>query len=111
MAIPPDILRSASMLDDADENVGVNLLAQLLERADELEDLPAVLQESADPVVRRRAHQLQSALTMRRRRRGIATSTPRRANRSMPSSAPAPRRLFPTGRRFTARYSARSRIA
>ena len=68
MAIPPDILRIASMLDDEDENVGVNLLAQLMERADELGDLPAVLQESRDPVVRRRAHQLQSALTMRRRR-------------------------------------------
>ena len=71
MAIPPDILRIASMLDDEDENVGVNLLAQLMERADELGDLPAVLQESRDPVVRRRAHQLQSALTMRRRRQSL----------------------------------------
>ena len=63
-----DLLQLASMLDDRDENVGVNILAQLLDRADELGDLPALLQESADPVVRRRAHQLQSALTMRRRR-------------------------------------------
>ncbi len=68
MAISPDILHIASMLDDADENVGVNLLAQLVNRADELGDLPALLQESPDPVVRRRAHQLQSALAMRRRR-------------------------------------------
>ena len=66
--IPPDILYIASMLDDRDENVGVNLLAQLLNRADELGELPALLQESTDPVVRRRAHQLQSALTMRQRR-------------------------------------------
>ena len=63
-----DILHLASMLDDRDENVGVNILAQLLDRADELGDLPALLQESPDPVLRRRAHQLQSALTMRRRR-------------------------------------------
>ncbi len=68
MAISPDILHIASMLDDADENVGVNLLAQLVNRAEELGDLPAVLQESPDPVVRRRAHQLQSALAMRKRR-------------------------------------------
>jgi len=46
MAIPPDILHIASMLDDEDENVGVNLLAQLMDRADELGDLPAQLQES-----------------------------------------------------------------
>ena len=71
MAIPPDILHIASMLDDEDENVGVNLLAQLMDRADELGDLPAQLQESRDPVVRRRAHQLQSALAMRRRRRSL----------------------------------------
>lgn len=63
-----DIVRIASMLDDEDENVGVNLLAQLIARADELGDLPGILQESSDPVVRRRAHQLQSALNMRRRR-------------------------------------------
>ena len=68
MAIPPDILQIASMLDDPDENVGVNLLAQLLCRADELGDLPGHLHESGDPVVRRRAHQLQAALTMRNRR-------------------------------------------
>lgn len=68
MAISPDLLYIASMLDDADENVGVNLLAQLVNRADELGELPALLQESSDPVVRRRAHQLQSALAMRKRR-------------------------------------------
>ena len=56
------------MLDDPDENIGVNLLAQLLCRADELGDLPGFLQEAPDPVVRRRGHQLQAALTMRARR-------------------------------------------
>ena len=85
MAIPPDILRIASMLDDADENVGVNLLAQLLERADELGDLPALLQESGDPVVRRRAHQLQSALTMRRRRREFHRRLTEDANPDLPA--------------------------
>ena len=70
-AVKADIFNLASMLDDRDENVGVNILAQLLCRADELGDLPALLQESADPLVRRRAHQLQSALTMRRRRQDL----------------------------------------
>ena len=67
--IPPEILHAAGMLDDEDENIGVNLLAYLVSRADELGDLPAQLQETSDPVVRRRIHQLQVALAMRQRRR------------------------------------------
>ena len=64
-----DIRRLASLLDDPDENVAVSAIAELLNREDELGDLPAELQESADPLMRRRVHQLETALTMIRRRR------------------------------------------
>ena len=64
-----DIRRLASLLDDPDENVAVSAIAELLNREDELGDLPAELQESPDPLMRRRVHQLETALTMIRRRR------------------------------------------
>ena len=71
MTVAPDILQLASMLDDPDHKVAVNLLSRLLAREDELGPLPSLLQESADPLIRRRAHMLQNALTMRRYRREI----------------------------------------
>lgn len=71
MNLSPRINALATMLDDPDDRIGVNLLAQLLLREDELGELPALLQESSDPVVRRRAHWLQHALNMRQRRRRI----------------------------------------
>ena len=69
---PIDIRRLASLLDDPDESVAVSAMAELLNREYELGDLPAELQESSNPLMRRRAHQLQSALTMIQRRRYLA---------------------------------------
>lgn len=57
-----------SLLDDADDNVGVPVLAALLERHTALLPHLAKLQDSDDPVVRKRVHQLQSILTIRERR-------------------------------------------
>lgn len=65
------LLQLASLLDDRDETVAVNVMAQLLAREEDLGDLPGLLQESADPLVRRRAHLLQNAITMRARRRKL----------------------------------------
>ena len=66
-----DIERLASLLDDPDEAVAVSAMAELLNREEELGDLPGRLQEHPDPLMRRRIHQLQSALTMIRRRRAL----------------------------------------
>ena len=68
----PDLRRLASLLDDEDESVAVNAMAELLLRESELGSLPGELQEHPDPLMRRRAHQLQAALTYRRRRREFA---------------------------------------
>ncbi len=58
-----------SLLDDEDETVAVNAMAELLYREMELGDALAELQESDNPLLRRRGHQLQAAITLRRRRR------------------------------------------
>ena len=57
-----------SLLDDDSEEVAVPVLAALLERHTELLPCLAELQESRNPAVRRRVHQLQSILTIRERR-------------------------------------------
>lgn len=67
-----DIRRLASLLNDPDEAVAVSAMAELLNRESELGDLPAELQENASHLMRRRIHQLQSALTMIERRRFLA---------------------------------------
>ena len=67
-----DIERLASLLDDPDEAVAISAMAELLNREQELGDLPGALQEHENPLMRRRIHQLQSALTMIRRRRALA---------------------------------------
>ena len=66
-----DIRRLASLLDDPDEGVAVSAMAELLNRENELGEIPAELQESSSPLMRRRIHQLQTALTMIRRRRHL----------------------------------------
>ena len=66
-----DILLLSGMLDDPDDRIGIGVIARLLQKEDELGDLPAMLQVSSDPVIRRRAHWLQHALNMRIRRRRI----------------------------------------
>ena len=63
-----EITSLLSLLDDEDESIAVEAMANLLERGDELGDELAALQDSSDPLLRRRVHELQSALIMRRRR-------------------------------------------
>ena len=72
MAQRSDLASLLSLLDDEDETVAVNAMAELLNREAELGDALAVLQESDHPLVRRRSHQLQAAITLRRRRREFA---------------------------------------
>ena len=68
-----EILRIASLLDDPDENTALNAMAELLAREDELGDVPGLLHESEDPLMRRRIHQLEAALLLRRRRKYFLT--------------------------------------
>lgn len=79
MTISPDILLLSNMLDDPDDRIGVGVIARLLQKEEDLGELSAMLQESSDPVIRRRAHWLQHALNMRERRsrvRKMLESTP-----------------------------------
>lgn len=69
MKTPEDLEKLCELLDDEDEDVAINVIAALLARQDELGDLPARIQEHSDPLVRRRAHQLQAAITFRNWRR------------------------------------------
>ena len=75
-----EITSLLSLLDDEDETIAVEAMAQLLELGDELDDELAALQDSSDPLLRRRVHELQSALIMRRRRsefsRRLAAAAP-----------------------------------
>ena len=68
----PDISSLLSLLDDEDEATAVEAMAELLDRGDEVSPYLAELQESPDPLLRRRVHQLESALTVRRRRSGFS---------------------------------------
>ena len=68
----PSLESLISLLDDEDETVAVNVMAELLNRESELGELLAELQEGDNPLARRRAHQLQAAITLRRRRRAFA---------------------------------------
>ena len=69
MRSSPDISCLLSLLDDEDEATAVEAMAELLYRGDEAAEKLAELQESPDPLLRRRVHQLEAALTVRRRRR------------------------------------------
>lgn len=66
-----DIRVLLSLLDDPDERVAVEAMGELLDREPELGETLAELQESSDPLLRRRSHQLQAAITVRRRRRSF----------------------------------------
>jgi hypothetical protein len=61
-----------SLLDDPNPMVGANVLAELLKHQDELPDLIKELQESHDPVIRQRIHQLQVIATIRKQRHDFA---------------------------------------
>lgn len=73
MSLNPNLEHLISLLDDEDEHVAVTAMAELLNRERELGSVLAELQESDDALTRRRAHQLQAAITLRRRRREFAT--------------------------------------
>ena len=64
----PDIRTLLSFLDDEDEQIAIEAIAELLCRGDEVFPYLAELQESTDPLLRRRVHQLEAALIARRRR-------------------------------------------
>lgn len=72
MKTPEELEKLSLLLDDEDDNVAINVIAALLDRQDELGDLPARLQESSNELVRKRAHQLQAAITFRKRRQEFA---------------------------------------
>ncbi len=61
-----------SLLDDENESVAVEAMAELLFLENELGDTLAVLQDDGNPLVRKRIHQLQAAITIRRRRRNFS---------------------------------------
>lgn len=69
----PEKLRALlRLLDDGDNQVAVPAMAELLSYGEAIGPVTRFLQESPDPVVRRRAHQLQSILKTRARRRELA---------------------------------------
>lgn len=74
--VPPEIdkkLRALfSLLDDDEEHIAVSAMKELLKEEEYLPPFLACLQDEPDPVLRCRCHQLQAALTMRRRRREFA---------------------------------------
>lgn len=60
------------LLDDPNPMVGANVLAELLKHQDDLPELIRELQESPDPIVRQRIHQLQAIASIRRQRHDFA---------------------------------------
>ena len=64
-----DLRRLAGMLDDPNENVAAGVMAELLRHGDELLAVLAELQESDDPLLRKRIHELETIASLRRRRR------------------------------------------
>ena len=64
-----DIDSLLDLLDDEDESIAVYAMGELLDREDRLGDVLGELQEQPDGRLRKRVHQLQAAITLRRRRR------------------------------------------
>lgn len=60
------------MLDDEDENIAVEIMADLLDHGDRIEPFLAGLQDSDNPLLRKRVQQLETILLMRRRRRDFS---------------------------------------
>lgn len=58
-----------AMLDDPDENIAVSVMAELLKHGSELQPLLCEMQESEDPLLRKRIHELQSITLLRERRK------------------------------------------
>ena len=61
-----------SLLDDENESVAVAAMKELLRHEDELPEYLAAFQEDDEPLVRRRIHQLQVVLNLRRNRRDFS---------------------------------------
>lgn len=59
----------AGMLDDEDEDIAVEIMAELLDYGNEIEPVLAELQDSDNPQLRKRVQQLETILLMRRRRK------------------------------------------
>ena len=59
------------LLDDENEEIAVTALAELLALEPYLGDAPGIVQECGNGLARKRIHQLQAAITIRRRRRGF----------------------------------------
>ena len=60
------------LLDEPNQQAASLIMAELLEHENDVEEYLAGLQESNDPVIRRRVHQLESILHLRQRRREFA---------------------------------------
>lgn len=60
------------LLDEPNQQAASLIMAELLEHENEVEEELARLQESDDPMIRRRVHQLESILHLRKRRRDFA---------------------------------------
>ncbi len=67
-----DIATLLRLLDEPNQQAAAMIMAELLEQESGLEDYLAELQESGDPLVRKRVHQLESILFLRKRRREFA---------------------------------------
>ena len=69
-----------SLLDDENEQSASLAMAELLARDQKtLEPVLRKLQESSDPRLRRRIHQLQSTITLRRRRKSLTRNLSERS--------------------------------
>jgi len=63
------------LLDDADANISSAAMSELLSldsESSEIEEVLADLQEASSPEIRRKTHQMQAILTIRRRRRSLS---------------------------------------
>lgn len=64
-----DLRKLAGMLDDPSQSIAVSVMSELLRHEDELMPLLGELQESADPLMRKRVQQLEAILNLRQRRK------------------------------------------
>ena len=64
-----DVDNLLDLLDDEDESIAVYAMGELLDREDRLGGVLGYLQEQPNGRLRKRVHQLQAAITLRRRRR------------------------------------------
>jgi len=67
-----DLQTLLRLLDEPNQQAASLILAELLDHEDEVEAYLAELQESDNPLIRRRIHQLESIMHLRQRRRDFA---------------------------------------